>query len=117
LYDELVATGGRAALLATFSLSLPSMRAEIEAQARKKGTRLEVHTHLVEGALDALMSGKADEHHRLIAQAVPAFAHYDSIAFAQFSMAPALGLAQAGFSKPILTTPDSAVRKLKARMA
>jgi hypothetical protein len=113
LYEELVGRGGRAVLLATYPPSLPSMRAEIEAHAKEKGARLEVHTHLVEGALDALMSGKADEHHRLIAEAVPAFADYDSIAFAQFSMAPAAGLAQAGVSKPVLTTPDSAVTKLK----
>jgi hypothetical protein len=113
LYEELVRRGGRAALLATFAPSLPSMRAEIEAHAKEKGARLELHTHLVEGALDALTSGKADEHHRLIADAVSAFADYDSIALAQFSMAPAAGLAQARVRQPILTTPDSAVMKLK----
>ncbi len=117
LYDELLATGGRAALLATFAPSLPSMRAEIEAQAKETGARLALHTHLVEGALDALMSGHADAHHRLIADAVPAFGDYDSIAFAQFSMAPAAGMAKARAHQPILTTPDSAVRKLKAMMA
>ena len=113
LYEELVDRGGRAALLATFPPSLPSMRAEIEAHAKEKGARLEVYTHLVEGALDALISGKADEHYRLIAEAVTAFAHYDSIALGQFSMAPAAELAQARVRKPILTTPDSAVMKLK----
>ncbi|MSQ64219.1 MAG: arylsulfatase [Betaproteobacteria bacterium] len=116
LYDELVAKGGRAALLATYPPSLPSMRAEIETHASKKGARLEIHTRLVEGALDALMSGRAEQHHQLIAEAAPAFADYDSIAFAQFSMAPAVDLAEARVGRSVLTTPDSAVRKLKALM-
>jgi len=117
LYDELVARGGRAALLATFAPSLPSMLAEIEAQARQAGAKLEVRTSLVEGALDALTGGNAEEHNRLIASAALAQADCESIAFAQFSMAPAADLAAGGLGRPVLTTPDSAVRKLKALMA
>ena len=117
LYDELVARGGRVALLATFPPSLPSMRAEIEAQARQHGAQLEVHPHLVEGALEALTGGNAEEHHRLIGEAMSGFADYDSIAFAQFSMAPAAVVAQALAGKPVLTTPDSAVHKLRSVMA
>jgi hypothetical protein len=117
LYDELVAKGGRAALLATFPPSLPSMVAEIEAHARQAGAKLDVRTCLVEGALDALTAGDAEEHNRLIAAATLAQADCGSIAFAQFSMAPAADLAAAGLGRPVLTTPDSAVRKLKALMA
>lgn len=117
LYDELVAAGGRVALLATFAPSLPSMLTEIEAHARHAGVQLEIRTRLVDGALDALLSGNADDHNRLIAAAAPAYADCESIAFAQFSMAPAAGLAEASLNRPVLTTPDSAVRKLKALMA
>jgi Asp/Glu/hydantoin racemase len=116
LYNELIATGGRTALLATFPPSLPSMAAEIKAHALQAGAKLEVRTCLVEGALDALTRGNADEHNRLIAEAALAYADCESIAFAQFSMAPAATLAEARLGKPVLTTPDSAVRKLKALM-
>lgn len=117
MYDELMTRRGRIALLATFAPSLPSMLAEIEEQMKAKGVRLQIDTHLVEGALDALQHGRPQEHNRLIAEAAGAFADHDAIAFAQFSMAPARELAQTRVRAPILTTPDSAIRKLKSLMA
>ena len=117
LYDDMFTRRGRIALLATFGPTLPSMTAEIEEYARANGLSLQVDTHLVEGALDALLAGHADLHHKLIAEAAAGFGGHDAIAFAQFSMAPAKKLAQAGVGVPIMTTPDSAVAKLKAMMA
>ena len=117
LYDDMLARRGRIALLATFGPTLPSMTAEIEEYARANGLSLQVDTHLVEGALDALLAGHADLHHKLIAEAAAGFGGHDAIAFAQFSMASAKKLAQAGVGVPIMTTPDSAVAKLKAMMA
>lgn len=116
LYDDLMTRRGRIALLATFAPSLPSMMAEIEEYAATKGVRPQIDTHLVEGALDALLDNRPDEHNRLIAEAAGRFANHDVIALAQFSMAPALELAQARVSVPILTTPHSAMKKLKALM-
>ena len=117
LYNDMLTRRGRIALLATFGPTLPSMTAEIEEYARANGLSLHVDTHLVEGALDALLAGHADLHHKLIAEAAAGFGGHDAIAFAQFSMAPAKKLAQAGVGVPIMTTPDSAVAKLKAMMA
>jgi Asp/Glu/Hydantoin racemase len=116
LYDEMLAIGGRIVLLATFAPTIVSMSAEIAAHAKAKGVSLVLDTHLVAGALDALMQNRPDEHHRLIAEAAAAFPRHDAIAFGQFSMAPARGLVTARVSNPILTTPDSAIRKLKAMM-
>lgn len=117
MYDELMTKRGRIALLATFAPSLPSMMAEIEEHMKATGVQLQVDTHLVEGALDALRQNRPDEHNRLIAEAAGAFADHDAVAFAQFSMAPARELAQARVRNPILTTPDSAIKKLKVLMA
>ena len=39
------------------------------------------------------------------------------IALAQYSMAPAAGLVAEATGKPVLTTPDSAVEKLKRLLA
>jgi Asp/Glu/hydantoin racemase len=116
LYDEMLAIGGRIVLLATFPPTIASMSAEIAAHAELKGVSLALDTHLVAGALDALMQHRADEHHRLIAEAAASFPDHDAIAFGQFSMAPAQGLAAARVSIPILTTPDSAIRKLKEEL-
>ena len=113
MYEQLVAKDGTVSLLATFKPSLPSMIAEIAAYARDKGTNVNVEPSLVDGALQALLDLRPDEHNRLIAEAVARQEACDVIALAQFSMAPAKLLAETRTTKPILTTPDSAVAKLK----
>ena len=117
LYDDLATRGGRIALLATFAPTLPAMLTEIDAHARLQGHRPQIETCLVEGALDALRAGRQDEHNRLIADAAVRFAEHDAVAFAQMSMASAQPLAQARLRVPVMTTPDSTIRALKAIMA
>jgi len=117
MYEELVAKNRSVGLLATFQPSLPSMLAEIASYAKGRGTDVKVMPHLVEGALDALLANRPDEHNRLIAEAAARQQGCDTLAFAQFSMAPAKGLAAGHTTLPILTTPDSAVHKLKALLA
>ena len=116
MYDELLDNGGRIALLATFAPTIPSMMTEIAAHSGTKSASLRVDTHLVEGALDALQNNRPDEHNRLIADAARSFANHDAIALAQFSMAPARALAEAHIKIPLLTTPDTAIRKLRTLM-
>ena len=117
MYEQLVARSGTVSLLATFQPSLPSMLAEIEALARVKGVNVTVRPQLVEGALAALQDNRPDDHNRLIAQTAAKQQGCDAIALAQFSMAPARALAASRTKTPILTTPDSAVAKLKALLA
>lgn len=117
LYEQLVAKDGCVSLLATFQPSIPAMLAEIAACAREKGTRVKVEPHLVDGALAALQGNRADEHNRLIAELAARQNGCDVIAFAQFSMAQAAALAATFTTKPILTTPDSAIRKLQTLLA
>ncbi len=116
MYEQLVAKDCSVSLLATFPPSIPSMVTEIKETAKAAGTKIKLDTHLVDGALAALQSNNADEHNRLIVE-FAAKQQCDVIAFAQFSMAPALKAAAARTSTPILTTPDSAVAKLKLMLA
>ncbi len=116
MYDELTKNNCSASLLATFQPSIPSMVTEIHDTAKANGTQVKLNTQLVEGALAALQGNNPSEHNRLIA-AMAAKQQCDVIAFAQFSMAPALKLAAAQVKTPILTTPDSAVAKLKTMLA
>jgi Asp/Glu/hydantoin racemase len=117
LYERLVAKSGTVGLLATFPPSLPSMVAEIAAYAKANGTQVTVRPQLVAGALAALQDNRPDEHNRLIAAAAARQTDCDAIALAQFSMAPAKALAASRTTTPVLTTPDSAVAKLKALLA
>ena len=101
----------RIGLVATFEPTLATMPAEFPAG-------VDVVPVLAEGALDALNRGDAATHDRLIAAAArrAADAGCDAVALAQFSMARAAPAVAAALGVPVLTTPDSAVRALAARL-
>jgi len=101
--------GGRVALLATFAPTLASMPAEFAAAA----PNLTVVPCLAEGALAAMDRGDPDGHDQAAARAAASLPDVDAIALAQFSLSRASGLVAAASGKPVLTTPDSAVRKLR----
>ena len=101
---------GRIALVATFAPTLASMPAEFP-------PGVTVVPVLVEGALAALDRGDAPVHDRLVADAVArASPDVDAIALAQFSLARAAEAVKDVARAPVVTTPGSAVRALRARL-
>jgi Asp/Glu/hydantoin racemase len=106
MIEEAEAIGGRIGLLASFQPTLASMPPEFPAS-------LTVTPKLADGALAALDRGDGAEHDRLATLAAADLAECDAIALAQFSLARAAPAVAAATGKPVLTTPDSAVRKLK----
>lgn len=109
--DEALLAGKRIALLATFPPTIVSMRAELEAAAK---TPIEIVTATVPAALAALKAGRGDEHDRLIADAAAALPPVDALILAQFSMARGAAKIAAVPGRTVITTPESAVRKLRA---
>ena len=63
--------------------------------------------------ISALDAGDFATHDRLAAEAARDLADCDAIALGQFSLARAKSLVEQATGKPVLTTPDSAVVKLK----
>jgi hypothetical protein len=106
---ELVGAHGRIGLLATFAPTLESMPAEFAAAA----PGITVVAKLAEGALAALDRGDAAAHDRAAVDAAMALRSCDVIALAQFSLARAARGVAAATGRRVLTTPDSAVSKLK----
>ena len=106
MIEQAVAKGGRIGLLSTFAPTLVSMPPEFPGS-------VEVVPRLVEGALAALDRGDRAEHDRLVVEASRNLRDCDLIALAQYSMAPAAELVAAATGRPVLTTPDSAVMKVK----
>jgi aspartate/glutamate racemase len=113
MFAEALESGHSVGLLVTFEPSIPSMEQEFVqmAAACNKGVHLE--TVWVPEAMQALASGDAARHDDLIAAAAPRLAHCDVVMLAQFSMARALPVVRQAVCNPILTSPDSAVTKLK----
>ncbi|HLI62657.1 MAG TPA: aspartate/glutamate racemase family protein [Terriglobales bacterium] len=110
MIEEAVRHGHRIGLLASFPATLVTMPAEFP-------PGVEVRPKLAEGALAALDAGDAERHDRLAAEAATELSDCDAIALAQFSLARARDAVAARTGKPVLTTPDSAVRKLRALLA
>lgn len=106
MIEEAEAIGGRIGLLASFGPTLQSMPPEFPES-------LTITPKLAEGALAALDRGDGAEHDRLAALAAGDLADCEAIALAQFSLARAASAVAEATGKPVLTTPDSAVRKLK----
>lgn len=106
MIEQAAAHGRRIGLLATFAPTLVSMPPEFP-------QHLEVVPKLAAGALAALDRGDRADHDRLLAEAARDLRDCDLIALAQYSMAPAAALVAEASDRPVLTTPDSAVLKLK----
>jgi Asp/Glu/hydantoin racemase len=106
MIEQAAATGRRIGLLSTFAPTLASMPAEFPGS-------VEIVPKLAVGAMAALDRGDRAEHDRLVAEASRDLRDCDLIALAQYSMAPAAALVAEATGRPVLTTPDSAVLKLK----
>jgi hypothetical protein len=78
---------------------------------------VEVVPCLAPGALAALDAGDAATHDQLAAEAAVALRDCDVVLLGQFSLARAASLVAAATGKPVVTTPDSAVAKLKRLLA
>jgi hypothetical protein len=103
----------RIGLLASFPATLDSMPAEFAAVDPAPAIR----PCLAPGALAALDAGDGGRHDELAAEAARALADCHVIVLAQFSLARAARAVAATTGRPVLTTPDSAVRQLRARLA
>ena len=109
MIEQAVAKGKKIGLLSTFPPTLVSMPPEFPAS-------VQLVPKLAEGALAALDRGDRAEHDRLVVEASKDLRDCDLIALAQYSMAPAAERTAEVTGKPVLTTPDSAVMKLKAML-
>jgi Asp/Glu/hydantoin racemase len=110
MIEQAAARGRKIGLLSTFPPTLASMPAEFP-------DTVEIVTKLATGALAALDRGDRAEHDRIVAEASRDLRDCDLIALAQYSMAPAASLVAEASGRPVLTTPDSAVLKLKQLLA
>jgi Asp/Glu/hydantoin racemase len=107
MIEQAAKAGRRIGLLSSFPPTLASMPREFPAT-------VELVPKLAEGAMAALDRGDRAEHDRLVTEASKDLRQCDVIALAQYSMAPAAAKVAEATGRPVLTTPDSAVMKMKA---
>jgi Asp/Glu/hydantoin racemase len=117
--DELMATEAvenyaSVGVLATLPSTLdPTMRL-IENQAKLKGKTINIVNGLAEGAYDALVSGKPEEHDRILLETASKVAEQvDAIVLAQGSMARMEKALHDKIGKPVLSSPIRGVTEIK----
>jgi len=117
MFAEALTLGRRIGMLATFEPSVGSMEAEFEVEAHGSGAT--ITSICVPEAMAALQQGDAAAHDALLAEAAarPEARGFDALMLAQFSTARARDAVSAVADAPVLTSPHSAVLRLKARLA
>ena len=116
-FERALATGRRIGILLTFPVSLPLLEAELRTLAEARGMAVEIHGRVADGALAALQQGDPATHDRLAAAAAAAMPPIDVLLLGQASLARAAPAVEAAVRVPVLTTPDSAVAKLKGLLS
>ena len=101
-------------LLTTFAPSEAPMREELLAAIKQRILKVKIEGACATGGMAALNAGDATTHDRLILERARTLASCDVLMLGQFSMARAQASVNDALQKPVLTSPASAVRQLKA---
>jgi Asp/Glu/hydantoin racemase len=117
MFEAALARGERIGMLATFGPSVGTMEAEFAEEAARRRPDAKIATILVDRALDALKSGDAATHNALVAARAPELAACDAVVLAHFSTSRAAEAVRNAVDRPVLTSPDAAVAKLKRLLA
>ncbi len=116
MFAEAFAAGQRLGLLASFDPSIAPMAEEFTAMARARQSRAQLVTACAAEAMPALNRGEAAVHDALLADKARSLEDCDAIMLAQFSTARARAAVEAATGRPVLTSPDSAVRAMRAAL-
>jgi aspartate/glutamate racemase len=104
--ERAVATGKRIGVAATVQTTLDPTVRLIERVARDSGKQVEVKRALCEGAFDALLAGRTDEHDAIVERALIELAKdVDLIVLAQVSMGRVADKPGSAIGVPVLTSP------------
>lgn len=112
-FAEALATDGRIGLVVTFPPSLPSLIRELEEMA---GRRVAVQGIVADGALAALKAGDPAGHDARVAAAAATLTGADLLVLGQFSLARSRQAVEQSTGRPVITTPDAAVRAMQLQV-
>jgi Asp/Glu/hydantoin racemase len=117
--EQALATGSRIGVLATLSTTLKPTADLVRTVAAERGTPVEIAEHLCEGAFEAVMTGDAATHDRIVGDGLmKAMRGVDAIVLAQASMARVLTTLPAGaVTVPVFSSPELGVARARDVLA
>lgn len=117
MFEAALELGPRIGLVATFERSVPMLEAEMRRLAAQRGADATLHVVCEPRAMAALQAGDISTHNVLLAEAAARLPSCDAVLLAQFSTSVAADAVQARLTAPVLTSPGSAVAKMKRALA
>ena len=116
MFEDALGKGRNIVMLATFGPAVKGMEEEFRELAGARQVDATLTSYVVPGARDALNAGNAHLHNQLIVEAAMQHQHADAILLAHFSMEIAYPQVSSAVSCAVLSSPQSAVNKLKRVM-
>jgi aspartate/glutamate racemase len=113
MIEKALEAGSRIAVMATVGPTIPSISVEIEEMAAARGSKVELVPYVVDRAFDALASGDAATHDRLVAERAREIKGCDAIVLAQFTLSRAVPAVRAVTKTPIFNSPGAAVVRMR----
>jgi len=114
MFEEALQKGEKIGMLTTFGPSVASMEAEFIGHAAERNSNTPLTTILVAEAMTMLSDGDTSGHNKALQLAAERhFTDFDLIMLAQFSTAQAFTSVSEVMKGTVLTSPQSAVLKLK----
>jgi Asp/Glu/hydantoin racemase len=109
-----VRSGRRIGVMCTAKRAIPVIAGGVEAAARQAGKTIEIVPYWVPEAQAMLNGGKRAEHDELVRRAAAEATDCDVLLMGQISMAPAARVIAPLPGRLLLTSPDTAVAKLRS---
>lgn len=116
MFEEALDKGRTIGLIATFERSVPMLEAEMRELAAKRSQSVTLHAVCEPEAMQALQAGDEARHNALMAEAAARLPLCDAVLLAQFSTSVALEAVSGRVTAPVLTSPGSAVAKMKSAL-
>ncbi|CBG88004.1 aspartate/glutamate racemase family protein [Citrobacter rodentium] len=117
MFEDALALGTNIVMLATFAPAVKGMEEEFAQLATSRHSSARLNSYIVAGARDALNAGNADLHNQLIVEAAKQHQDADVILLAHFSMEIAYNQVNTAVASTVLSSPQSAVKKLRLLMS
>ncbi|MGO4404600.1 aspartate/glutamate racemase family protein [Bosea sp. RAF48] len=113
MFEEALGYGENIGMVATFGPAVAMMEQEFAEEAKRLRPSARLTLYLASGAIEALRAGDAETHNQRVSEGVAELGERDAILLAHFSTSRAGAACRALTSRPVLSSPDAAVRKLR----
>jgi Asp/Glu/hydantoin racemase len=114
MYEDALQCGRHIGMVATFAPAVASMEQEFHELVAQRRSDATIRTVCVPEAMAALNKGETAAHDAIVAEAARGLENCDAVMLAQFSTSRAEEEVIRRTRVPVLTSPGSAVRKMKA---